>query len=52
MEFKHMKNFSRRTKLDKKMYERVVSRWSELGFEGKAPEVSVFEDKSSGEGVT
>src|SRR3982075_1119812 len=47
MDYKHIKSFSPRTKLDKKTYENVVSRWTELGFEGTAPLISVFEDKTS-----
>ena len=31
MDYKYIKTFSPRTKLDKKMYDQVVSRWSELG---------------------
>ena len=52
MDYKHIKSFSPRTKLDKKTYERVVSRWSELGLPGKPPEVTVFEEKSSPQGIT
>ena len=52
MDFKFIKNFSPRTKLDKKMYDNVASRWSELGFEGKAPVVTVFEDKTSAKDIT
>ena len=37
MDYKYIKTFSPRTKLDKKMYDQVVSRWSELGLPGKAP---------------
>jgi hypothetical protein len=29
-----------------------VARWSELGFEGKAPVITVFEDKTSAKDVT
>jgi UbiD family decarboxylase len=51
MDYKHIKNFSPRTKLDKKMYEQVAARWNELGFSGKAPEIKVFEDKTSAKDV-
>ena len=51
MDFRHIKSFSPRTKLDKKTYERVVSRWSELGLAGKPPEIRVFEEKRSPEGI-
>jgi hypothetical protein len=47
MDYKHIKAFSPRTKLDKSTYDRVVSRWNELGFSGKPPEITVFEDKTS-----
>jgi hypothetical protein len=52
MDYKHIKSFSPRTKLDKKMYDNVVSRWSELGFSGTAPVINVFEDKTSAKDVT
>jgi 3-polyprenyl-4-hydroxybenzoate decarboxylase len=52
MDYKHIKSFSPRTKLDKKMYDNVVSRWTELGFEGTAPVVTVFEDKTSAKDIT
>jgi len=44
MDYRHIKTFSRRTKLSKATYDKVVSRWQELGLSGKAPDVSVFED--------
>ena len=47
MDYKHIKNFSPRTKLDKGMYDNVVARWSELGLSGKPPVISVFEDHSA-----
>jgi hypothetical protein len=31
MDYRHIKTFSPRTKLDKTTYDRVVSRWNELG---------------------
>jgi 4-hydroxy-3-polyprenylbenzoate decarboxylase len=45
MEYKHIKNFSRRTKLSQKVYERVASRWQELDLSGQPPTVAVFEDE-------
>ncbi len=51
MDYKHIKSFSPRTKLDRKTYERVVSRWAELGLPGKPPEIRVFEERSSGDGI-
>jgi hypothetical protein len=47
MDYKFIKSFSPRTKLDKATYEQVVSRWHELGLSGKPPEISVFEDGAS-----
>ena len=35
MDYRHIKTFSKRTKLSKPMYEQVVARWNELGFAGK-----------------
>ena len=42
MEYKHTKNFSPRTKLDKATYDRVVKRWEELGFTVKPPVITVL----------
>ena len=50
MDYRHIKTFSKRTKLSKPMYEQVVARWNELGFAGKPMDVSVFEDCSAGHG--
>jgi UbiD family decarboxylase len=44
MEYKYIKTFSKRTKLSKAAYEQVVKRWTDYGFEGSAPEISIFED--------
>jgi hypothetical protein len=35
--------FSPRTKLDKNIYGRVVSRWNDLSLPSKPPEITVFE---------
>ena len=45
MDYKFIKSFSKRTKLDKAMYQQVAKRWNEFGFKGSAPEISVFEDE-------
>jgi hypothetical protein len=45
MDFRHIKSFSRRTKLSKDAYDKVVARWAELGLSGKPPAISVFEDE-------
>ena len=42
-EFKYIKQFSQRTKLSKEVYEKVSSRWTELGFTGQAPKVELFD---------
>lgn len=52
MDYKHIKSFSPRTKLDKKTYDQVVSRWQELGLSGAPPQISIFEDKTSAKDVT
>jgi UbiD family decarboxylase len=52
MDYKHIKSFSPRTKLDKKTYEQVASRWNELGFSGVAPQISIFEDKTSAKDIS
>ena len=44
MDFRHIKDFSPRTKLSKPVYEQVAARWQELGFEGDAPPIRIFEE--------
>jgi 4-hydroxy-3-polyprenylbenzoate decarboxylase len=44
MDYRYIKSFSKRAKLSKASYEQVAARWGELGFEGEAPKVTVFED--------
>jgi UbiD family decarboxylase len=46
MEYRYIKTFSRRTKLSKTAYDNVVSRWKELGLDGKPPEMTIFEDEN------
>jgi hypothetical protein len=46
MDFRYIKSFSRRTKLSKGAYDKVVARWAELGLSGKPPAISVFEDET------
>ena len=41
-----MNAFAPRSKLSKAAYERVSSRWQELGFDTDVPEVSVFEEQA------
>jgi 4-hydroxy-3-polyprenylbenzoate decarboxylase len=51
MEYKHIKSFSRRTKLSKAAYENVSQRWQEFGFSGEAPAMSIFEDEKFPESI-
>jgi UbiD family decarboxylase len=44
MDYRFIKSFSKRAKLSQPAYENVVARWQELGFDGAAPKVTVFED--------
>ena len=44
MEYRFIKEFSKRSTLSKATYDKVVGRWQELGFAGKAPKVTVFEE--------
>jgi 4-hydroxy-3-polyprenylbenzoate decarboxylase len=46
MDFRYYKSFSRRTKLSKDAYDKVVARWAELGLAGQPPAISVFEDET------
>src|ERR1700752_1678826 len=48
MDYRHIKTFSKRTKLSKEVYDNVVARWQELGLSGTPPMVSVFEDGMPG----
>jgi 4-hydroxy-3-polyprenylbenzoate decarboxylase len=44
MEHKYIKQFSKRTKVRRSVYESVVARWSALGFKGQAPRLWALED--------
>jgi hypothetical protein len=44
MDYRFIKTFAKRSNLSKPVYERVVSRWEELGFEGRPPAITTFED--------
>lgn len=44
MEYRFIKTYAKRSRLSKSVYERVAARWTELGFEGKAPGIAVFEE--------
>jgi 4-hydroxy-3-polyprenylbenzoate decarboxylase len=52
MDYRYYKSFSKRTKLSKEAYERVVSRWQELGLSGEPPSITIFEDEKSPGSVT
>jgi hypothetical protein len=52
MDYRFIKTFSRRTKLSKEAYDKVVARWQELGLSGTPPAVSVFEDEKFPASVT
>jgi UbiD family decarboxylase len=45
MDHKHLKTFSRRSKLRKEMYDRIGNRWAELGFTQEFPNIFTFENK-------
>jgi len=45
-EHRHLPVFSKRTTLRKNVYDKVASRWNELGLPGKIPEVRAFEAES------
>jgi 4-hydroxy-3-polyprenylbenzoate decarboxylase len=51
MDYRHIKSFSRRTKLSKAAYDNVVQRWQEFGFSGQAPAMSIFEDETFPESI-
>jgi 4-hydroxy-3-polyprenylbenzoate decarboxylase len=44
MEHKYIKQFSRRTKIRRSVYDTMVQRWSSLGLEGRPPKLWALED--------
>ena len=44
MEHRYLKQFSRRTKLRRPVYESVAARWQRLGFTGAPPKLWAVED--------
>jgi 4-hydroxy-3-polyprenylbenzoate decarboxylase len=44
MEHRYIKQFSRRTKVRRSVYDQVASRWSSLGLPGQAPRLWALED--------
>lgn len=49
MEHKYLKVFSKRTRLRESVYENVKRRWSSLGFDFPAPELTIFEPEGKKE---
>src|SRR6266566_4321568 len=52
MDYRFIQSFSKRTKLSRATYEKVIARWHELGLSGKPPTILVFEDSKSLDNVT
>ena len=46
MEHRYIKQFSKRTKIRRSVYERMVARWSSLGFKGAPPKLWSLEDSA------
>ncbi len=46
MEHRYLPVFSKRTKLRKETYDKVASRWRELGLPGEIPTVAAYEEES------
>jgi 4-hydroxy-3-polyprenylbenzoate decarboxylase len=42
---RHLKEFSRRSRLRREVYERLVARWAEFGLQFPAPRIDKFEDE-------
>ena len=52
MDYRYIKTFAKRSNLSRPHHDRVVSRWSELGFDDEPPLITVFETESRlGDGV-
>lgn len=51
MDYRFIKSFAKRSNLSKHEYDRAVSRWKELGFEGRPPIITAFETQESVERV-
>ena len=45
-EHRHLPVFSKRTTLRKNIYDKVASRWKELGLPGRTPSVRAFEEQT------
>ena len=52
MDYRYINSFSKRTKLSKPAYDKVVARWHELGLSGSPPAISVFEDAEFPDSIT
>ena len=44
----YLDQFAKRTRLTRAVYERVASRWQELGLPGDPPSIEIFEDEQEG----
>jgi hypothetical protein len=44
MEHRYIKQFSKRTKVRRSVYDQVAGRWSSLGLPGQAPRLWALED--------
>jgi len=44
MEHRYIKQFSKRTKIRRSVYENVAARWAQLGFTGQPPQLWALED--------
>jgi 4-hydroxy-3-polyprenylbenzoate decarboxylase len=44
MEYRYIKEYAKRLRLDKPVYEKVAARWRQMGFKTPVPKVELFED--------
>lgn len=47
MDYRFIKSFAKCIRLSKPVYERVTARWTELGLDGKAPRITVFQENDT-----
>jgi hypothetical protein len=47
-EHKYIKQFAKRNRIRREVYERLLARWSELGFKFPPPEIRNFEEDETG----
>jgi 3-polyprenyl-4-hydroxybenzoate decarboxylase len=48
MDYRYIKTFAPRTKLSRPVYETVAAKWAKFGFEGKIPQISIFDTGDGG----